>query len=64
LEASTGRQYRFGMPGPETQKKEWEQFLDLLSAIVPAPDYLVASGSLPSGVHADFYAQVARVGKE
>jgi sugar/nucleoside kinase (ribokinase family) len=28
LEESTGRQYRFGMPGPEFQKKEWEQFLD------------------------------------
>ena len=63
LEASTGRQYRFGMPGPEFQKKEREQFLDVLSAIEPAPDYLVASGSLPPGVPADFYAQAARVGK-
>ena len=63
LEASTGRQYRFGMPGPEFQKKEWEQLLDVLSAIEPAPDFLVASGSLPPGVPADFYAQAARVGK-
>jgi 6-phosphofructokinase 2 len=64
LEESTGRQYRFGMPGPEFQKKEWEQFLDALSAVEPAPDYLVASGSLPPGVPADFYAQAARVGKD
>ena len=64
LEESTGRQYRFGMPGPEFQEKEWEQFLDALSAIEPAPDYLVASGSLPPGVPADFYARVARVGKK
>jgi 6-phosphofructokinase 2 len=63
LEASTGRQYRFGMPGPEFQQKEWEQFLDVLSAIEPAPDYLVASGSLPPGVPADFFAQAVRVGK-
>ena len=63
LEESTGRQYRFGMPGPQVQKKEWEQFLDGLSAIEPSPDYLVASGSLPPGVPADFYAQVARIGK-
>jgi len=63
LEESTGRQYRFGMPGPQVQKKEWEQFLDGLSAIEPSPDYLVASGSLPLGVPADFYAQVARIGK-
>ena len=64
LEESTGRQYRFGMPGPELQKKEWEQFLDVLSAVEPAPDYLVASGSLPPGVPADFYTRVARAGKK
>ena len=62
-EESTGQQYRFGMPGPKFQKKEWEQFLRELSAIEPSPDYLVASGSLPPGVPSDFFAQVARVGK-
>ena len=50
LEESTGQQYRFGMPGPEFQKQEREQFLDGLSAVEPAPDYLVASGRLPPGV--------------
>ena len=64
LEESTGQQYRFGMPGPEFQKQEWQQFLDEVSSIEPAPDYLVASGSLPPGVPADFYARVARRGKE
>jgi 6-phosphofructokinase 2 len=64
LEESTGQQYRFGMPGPEFQEKEWEQFLQELSAIDPSPDYLVASGSLPPGVPADFYARVARIGKD
>jgi 6-phosphofructokinase 2 len=63
LEESTGRQYRFGMPGPEFQKKEWEQFLTALSDMDPEPEYLVASGSLPPGVPADFYAWVARIGK-
>ena len=63
LEESTGRQYRFGMPGPELQKDEWEQSLDLLSKVEPAPDYLVASGSLPPGVPADFYARAARIGR-
>ena len=63
LEESSGLQYRFGMPGPKIQKKEWEQFLDELAAIEPPPDYLVASGSLPLGVPADFYARVARIGK-
>ena len=64
LEEATGRQYRFGMPGPEFQEQEWEQFLTALSVMDPAPEYLVASGSLPPGVPPDFYARVARIGKE
>jgi 6-phosphofructokinase 2 len=64
LEESTGQQYRFGMPGPEIQKEEWEPFLRELEALEPAPDYVVASGSLPPGVPPDFYARVARAGKK
>lgn len=64
LEESTNQQYRFSMPGPEFQPKEWEQFLTHLSVIKPGPDYLVASGSLPPGVPVDFYARLARVGKD
>lgn len=64
LEESTGQQYRFGMPGPKLRKKEWKPFLQELSAMEPAPDYVVASGSLPPGVPPDFYARVARAGKE
>jgi 6-phosphofructokinase 2 len=52
LDESTGQQYRFGMPGPELKKNEWEQFLQKLAAIDPSPDYVVASGSLPPGVPA------------
>jgi 6-phosphofructokinase 2 len=61
---STGQQYRFVMPGPNLQEKEWEQFLDELSAMDPAPDFVVASGSLPPGVPSDFYARIAHVGKQ
>jgi len=64
LEESTGQQFRFGMPGPELKKSEWEPFLQELPAMEPAPDYVVASGSLPPGVPPDFYAQVARLGKK
>jgi 6-phosphofructokinase 2 len=63
LEESTGRQYRFGMPGPELQEQEWEQCLNALSAVEPTPDYLVASGSLPPGVPTDFYTRLVRAGK-
>lgn len=64
LEESTSQQYRFGMPGPQLQEKEWQQFLQEISDINPSPDFLVASGSLPPGVPADFYAQLARMGKK
>jgi 6-phosphofructokinase 2 len=64
LEESTGQQYRFGMPGPVLKEDEWKKCLEELSALHPAPAYLVASGSLPPGVPPDFYARVARMGKE
>jgi len=63
LEEATGRQFRFGMPGPKLDTEEWEQCITELSRSNPAPDYLVASGSLPLGVPSDFYARVARIGK-
>lgn len=64
LEEATGRQFRFGMQGPKLDNEEWEQCIKELCKGNPAPDYLVASGSLPLGVPADFYARVARIGKE
>jgi 6-phosphofructokinase 2 len=64
LEESTGRQFRFGMPGPKLKKNEWKSFLQKLAVIDPSPDYVVASGSLSPGAPPDFYAQVARIGKK
>lgn len=64
LEETTGLQYRFGMPGPEFRGEEWAAFLKELETMEPSADYLVASGSLPPGVPADFYAQVARLARE
>lgn len=64
LEESTGQQYRFGMPGPQLSKEEWEPFIHKLTVMEPSPDYVVASGSLPPGAPPDFYAQVARIGKK
>jgi len=58
-ETSTDRQFRFGMPGPDLSAEEVEACLDALRTLDPAPDYLVASGSLPSGVPDDTYAAVA-----
>lgn len=63
LEESTGRQFRFGMPGPQVREEEWEGALEEVAATAPQSGFIVASGSLPPGVPADFYAQVAKVGK-
>ena len=63
LEESTGLQYRFGMPGPELAEEEWQRCLEQISTLTPAPDFIVASGSLPPGVPQDIYARIARLGK-
>jgi 6-phosphofructokinase 2 len=58
-EETSGQQFRFGMPGPKLENGEWKKCLEVLLAMDPTPDYLVASGSLPPGVPPDFYAHVA-----
>lgn len=61
-EEETGEQFRFGMPGPDVGEDEWKRALSALASMRPAPDYLVASGSLAPGMPDDFYRQVAEVG--
>jgi len=60
-ERVTRRQYRFVMPGPTLVEHEWQAILGQLESLDPVPRYLVASGSLPPGVPADFYARLARL---
>jgi len=63
-EHSTGAEYRFVMPGPHLTEGEWQACLDHLEQMPEFPDLLVASGSLPPGVPADFYARLARLCRE
>lgn len=63
LEETTGRQYRFGMPGSLLRDEEWQRCLNALAEGKEKPAYIVASGSLPPGVPDDFYARVAKIGK-
>ncbi len=62
-EDATGRQYRFVFPGPSLTEGEWRSCLGALEAVRPAPEFLVASGSLPPGVPADFYARAAGIAR-
>lgn len=63
-EEATGRQYRFVFPGPTLREPEWRQCLERLRVVRPTPEFVVASGSLPPGVPAGFYALAAGVARE
>lgn len=60
-ETATGQQFRFVLAGPLIGATEWQAVLNELASLDPFPGYLVASGSLPQGVPADFYRRVARL---
>jgi 6-phosphofructokinase 2 len=60
-ETSTGKQYRFVLPGPDLTKREAQACLEATTEILRAPAILVASGSLPTNLPPDFYAEVAGV---
>jgi 6-phosphofructokinase 2 len=60
-EEASGRQYRFGMPGPALTGGELKRTLDALRRVDPSPELIVASGSLPPEVPGDTYAMVAGI---
>lgn len=63
LDSSTNQQYRFGMPGPQIAEEEWKA---CLQAIEDEKDlsYIVASGSLSSGVPTDIFARIAAIARK
>ncbi len=60
IETSTGREYRFVLPGPEVSGPEWRNCLDRLTALRAPPHWLVLSGGLAPGMPEDFYARLAQ----
>jgi 6-phosphofructokinase 2 len=60
FDVSGKQEYRFVLPGPEIHKEELTASMAMLAWQVP-PAYVVASGSLPPGVSADFYVHLAMV---
>jgi 6-phosphofructokinase 2 len=57
IDDTTGKQYRFNMPGAPMTKAEWQACINELTSL-STPSFLVLSGSLPPGVPPDFYTQV------
>ena len=56
----TNAQYRFGMTSPTLTEEEWQQPLRFLEENVGF-EYVVASGSLPTGVPMDYFGKVAAI---
>lgn len=63
VDASTGLEYRFVLPGPSVQASEWEACLAWLRSLRRSPRYVVLSGTLPPGVPQDAYARLAEVAR-
>lgn len=59
-EESTGRQFRFAMPGPRLGPDAAGRLITSLKSLDPTPEILVASGSLPPGFDESFYGLLAR----
>ncbi len=59
-ERSTGRQFRFGMPGPVLTDTEVQACVAAVAALDPTPAFLVLSGSLPDAVADDLYGRLVR----
>ena len=62
VDNSSNQQYRFGMPGPEMQPNEVEQFIALIKQM--SPEWIVVSGSLPPGVNPDFVAEIGSLSRK
>lgn len=58
VERQSGKQYRFLFPGPALGDNDRQRCLDVLAAHLAGAQFLVASGSLPPGAPAEFYAEV------
>jgi len=60
-EECSGQQYRFVLPGPPLTFAERARCVDELRVAAESAQFVVVSGSLPPGVPAEFYQQIADV---
>ncbi|WP_419472404.1 1-phosphofructokinase family hexose kinase [Hydrogenophaga sp.] len=60
----TGAEYRFVLPGPTLTESEWQASLNAVDSWPEPLALVVASGSLPPGVPADFYARLAKAARQ
>jgi 6-phosphofructokinase 2 len=58
-ETTTGKDFRFILPGPTLTEPEWQSCLDAIITLAAVGDTVVASGSLSLGVPDHFFAMLA-----
>jgi 6-phosphofructokinase 2 len=63
FETGNCNQFRFVFPGASLSEHEIQGCCDALVSLTPAPTVVVASGSLPAGTPADFFARVLQLAK-
>jgi 6-phosphofructokinase 2 len=63
FDETTREQFRLVFPGAGLNDIEWQECLGSIARIVPLPEYIVASGSVPPGVPLDFFGKVAQASR-
>lgn len=64
FERASKQQFRFGMPGPNINDKEYENIFDTFKNLEDFPEYFVISGSIPAGTDEKIYAELAELAKK
>ncbi|KAB2939575.1 MAG: 1-phosphofructokinase family hexose kinase [Hyphomicrobium sp.] len=64
VEEASRQEYRFVLPAPQLSEGEWRACLGAVVGAEERPEFIVASGSLPPGVPADFFRVLAKTAKE
>ncbi|MBS0332194.1 MAG: 1-phosphofructokinase family hexose kinase [Proteobacteria bacterium] len=63
FDETTREEYRFVLPGPRLREPDWMRCLHTLAASDRPADFICASGSLPPGTPADFYARAGVIAR-
>ncbi|REC79284.1 1-phosphofructokinase family hexose kinase [Chryseobacterium elymi] len=63
LDTSNNKQYRFGFPGELLTQEEQNEILNRVEIMNPLPDFVVISGSLPTGTDSNFMKQLVNTCK-
>lgn len=64
LDEEDGAQYVFSLPGARVDGPEWRQLVAAIRDVNPKPEFLVISGSLPPGLSASAYEELAKDARE